>query len=91
MTTPHYYPLNSRVERAIRIAREGIKRDKGPLRQKLRRVIESYENLHHRRIDMTPQVELQVENCVMISKKKKVAREFQKVDYPEFRIGQKVL
>ncbi|KRH93356.1 putative LTR Retrotransposon [Pseudoloma neurophilia] len=53
-TIPHYHSANGRVERAIRTLRESLKRTKGSYKQKFNKIINNYNNLYHRGINMTP-------------------------------------
>lgn len=54
-TTPYYHAANGRIERAERTMRRAINRLKGPLRNKLKRALQSYNNCINRGIDTTPQ------------------------------------
>lgn len=52
---PYYHQSNGRVERVNRTLRTAINKTRGPLRRKLKNVVENYNSSYHRGIGMSPQ------------------------------------
>lgn len=53
-SVPHYHQSNGRIERANRTIREALKKTKGCTRLVLNGILETYINVDHRGIGMTP-------------------------------------
>jgi hypothetical protein len=61
-SVPYYHASNGRVERVNRTLREMIKRSKGPIKETLERIVQSYNTSMHRGINMSPEEALKIEN-----------------------------
>ena len=91
-TTPHYHQGNGRVERVIRTIRNMLKRTQGPLKVKLSKVINAYNNSKHRGIGMSPNKALIKENYEAVRlKSKEYSREFKPVKHKRYNIGDNVI
>ncbi|KRH91851.1 putative LTR transposable element, partial [Pseudoloma neurophilia] len=91
-STPHYHQGNGRVERAIRTIRSALKRSKGPLPGKVKRVIKAYNIMRHRGIGMSPNEAVKPENReIVLENSEKYRKEFKERKIERFNEGDAVL
>ncbi|KRH93965.1 enzymatic polyprotein, Endonuclease, Reverse transcriptase [Pseudoloma neurophilia] len=91
-STPHYHPANGRIERAIRTIREGVKRTKGPIKNKLQLIVDSYNNLLHRGIGTSPNLAIKKENWDKVKQfSLNYSKEFKQNTFQDFLVNQNVL
>ena len=91
---PYYHKSNGRVERANRTLREALKKTSGPVRVKLSKVVDNYNNIRHRGVGMTPNEATIKENWEKVrfnetAYEKEFARKMKKVS--KLNIGDNVL
>ena len=74
LTTPHYHQANGRVERVIRTIRDMLKRTPGPVKTKLSKIIDAYNDAKHHGIGMSPNKGLLIININAVLEKTKYYR-----------------
>ncbi|KAI5152397.1 hypothetical protein ENBRE01_3053 [Enteropsectra breve] len=88
----HYHQGTGRVERVIRTLRNALNKTKGSVKINLNKITETYNNMIHRGIGMTPIQAMQQENQQQILEYvDKYKKEFIYKELPELKEGTKVL
>ena len=68
----YHHKSAGRVERGNRTLRKDLNRMKGPLKSKLSKVTNNYNNKCHRAIRMSPNEAVMLENKIKFSKRLKI-------------------
>ena len=88
---PYHHSSNGRIERVNRTIRANLKKTDGKLKEKLPKIISSYNNHHHRAIGMTPtEGRISENNATVIENSNKYADEFKKRESEKFMVGDSV-
>ena len=91
---PYYHQSNGRIERANRTIRNAFRKKPGITKVNLKGIIENYNKLKHRGINMSPEEATKQENWEAVRKfSEKYKKEFEKYNKPEkkFTTGDKVM
>ena len=90
--TPYYHQGNGRIERANRTIRNALKKTKGMLKIKLKKIIENYNLMIHRAIGLAPSEARKKENWKIIEKtQENYAKEFKEKKHKLRDLGEFVL
>ena len=89
---PYYHESNGRVERANRTIRNALRKEKGPIRAKLPKVLDTYNNMEHRGIGTSPNEAVKEENWEKVRKvQEKYRKEFKEKKLEKFTLEKDVL
>ncbi|KAG0441136.1 Pro-Pol polyprotein [Dictyocoela muelleri] len=90
---PYYHQSNGRVERANRTIRKGLKKEKGNMKDRLKKVVDVYnDEVIHRAIKMTPKEALKIDNRDLVIKNMEIyGREFKTKKAEKFNLNQSVI
>jgi transposase InsO family protein len=77
LSVPYYHQSNGRVERANRTIRNALRKTKGSVRSELKEIVNSYKNIPHRGIGITPNEAFKPENFKFVKlHQEKYTKEF---------------
>ncbi|KAG0419938.1 Pro-Pol polyprotein, partial [Dictyocoela muelleri] len=90
---PYFHEENGRIERANRTLRNALNKEKGKIKEKLNKVLNTYNGIKHRGIGMSPNEALKSENFEKVLEiQNKYSKEFGKKNLEQkFKKGDKVL
>lgn len=81
LSVPYYHQSNGRIERVNRTIRNALRKTRGSVRSELKEIVNSYNNIPHRGIGITPNEAVKPENFEFVKlHQEKYKKEFSRKD-----------